>query len=172
MARLVADTSALVSLGTVADADPTPLEILCDTHSVVIPEQVRAELEATAQYDDAAGQAASAVLNRVDAVEIQAVVLDTSFPLDDGENAAVTLANEIDASQLLCDEFNHLAVIHASLVDTRLITTPTLLTALVRADSLSSTTAMEWLSTMSDARSWATNAYVQRARSMLQQQSE
>jgi len=172
MVRLVADTSALVSLGTVTDPDPDPLGIVCDTHSVVIPEQVRSELEATAQYDDAAGAAASAVLDRVDSFEIREVALDETFPLDDGENAAVTLANDIDTTQLLCDEFNRLALVHASLVDSRLVTTPTLLTALVRSGALSPSTATEWVSTMSDARSWASNAYVRRARSMLEQQSE
>jgi len=32
--------------------------------------------------------------------------LDTAFPLNDGENGAVTLANREEAAMVLCDEFN------------------------------------------------------------------
>lgn len=170
MTRIVADTSALVSLGTVDD--PALLDTVCETYDVVIPEQVSDELAETASYDDTAGHAAERVRERAASFEIRAVTLDETFPLDDGENAAVTLANELSVSELLCDEFNRLALVHASLVDSRLLTTPTLLTALVRAGALPPSTATEWLSTMSDARSWASNSYVRRARSMLQQQSE
>ena len=44
---------------------------------------------------------------------MQSVELDAEFPLDDGENSAVTLANDLDASLFLCDEFNQLGLIHA-----------------------------------------------------------
>lgn len=40
---------------------------------------------------------------------------------DKGENAAVTLANAVDADQPLCDGFNRLALIHVSLLDSRLV---------------------------------------------------
>lgn len=170
MTRIVADTSALVSLGTVDDS--RLLDTVCDTYEVVIPEQVSDELAETASYDDTAGRAAERVRERAASFEIRAVTLDETFPLDDGENAAVTLANKLAASELLCDEFNRLALVHASLVDSRLVTTPTLLSALVRADALSPSTARAWLSTMSDARSWESNSYVRRARSTLEQQSE
>jgi predicted nucleic acid-binding protein len=170
MTRIVADTSALVSLGTVDDS--RLLDTVCDTYEVVIPEQVSDELAETASYDDTAGRAAERVRERAASFEIRAVTLDEAFPLDDGENAAVTLANELAASELLCDEFNRLALVHASLVDSRLVTTPTLLSALVRADALSPSTARAWLSAMSDARSWESNSYVRRARSTLEQQSE
>ena len=162
--EVVADTSALVSLGAVADADPSPLDILLEEHAVLLPEQVEAELEETASYDDASGQAASAVLDRCEAIEVRSVALDETFPLDDGENAAVTLANEVDASQLLCDEFNRLALVHASLTSTRLVTTPTLLAGFVSAEGLSAENAEELLATIGDARSWSGNRYVERAR--------
>ena len=74
------------------------------------------------------------VLNRTAEFETQSVALDATFPLDEGESAAVTLANELDAALLLCDEFTQLSLIHASLADTRLVTTPTLLSVLVRTD--------------------------------------
>jgi predicted nucleic acid-binding protein len=172
MALIVADTSALVSLGTVADSSPNPLDLLLDSHTVVVPEQVVDELTETASYDDASGRAAQAVLDRRSALEVRSVELDETFPLGDGENAAVTLANELDAVQLLCDEFNRLALVHASLAETRLVTTPILLTALVRNDAISPDVAGGLLAEMSDARSWSTNSYVERAKATLRQQRE
>ncbi|MGB9957590.1 hypothetical protein ACOZ4B_14535 [Haloferax prahovense] len=172
MVRIVADTSALVSLGTVVDATTNPLDILLESHELLLPEQVLEELAETASYDDASGEAAQAVLDCKNAFEVHLVELDETFPLDDGENAAVTLANELNAVQLLCDEFNRLALIHASLVETRLVTTPILLTALVRNDVLSPDSAQRFLERMSEARSWSANSYVERARATLQQQRE
>lgn len=172
MRRIVADTSALVSLGVVADTTPNPLDLLLDSHDLILPEQVVNELTETASYNDASGKAAQAVLDRQTAFDIRSVELDEIFPLDDGENAAVTLANTIDAVQLLCDEFNRLALVHASLVDTRLITTPIVLTALVRNNVLAADTAEAFLEVMSDARSWSANTYVARAKATLGQQRE
>lgn len=170
MGRIVADTSALVSLGVVADTTPNPLDLLLESHDLVLPDQVIDELAETASYSDASGKAAQAVLDRQAAFDIRSVELDETFPLDDGENAAVTLANEIDAVQLLCDEFNRLALVHASLVDTRLVTTPIVLTALVRNGVLTADTAEAFLDEMSDARSWSANTYVARAKATLGQQ--
>lgn len=172
MSRIVADTSALVSLGTVADSEPNPLDLLLDSHDVLLPEQVVDELAETASYDDISGTAARAVQDRRSAFEVRPVDLDETFPLDDGENAAVTLANERNAVQLLCDEFNQLALVHASLADTRLVTTPILLAAFVRNGVLSPDTGEEFLAEMSDARSWSSNAYVARAKSTLRRQRE
>jgi predicted nucleic acid-binding protein len=172
MVLLVADTSALVSLGTVANDSRNPLDLLLESHTVVVPEQVVDELTETASYDDASGEAAQAVLDRSSAFETRSVELDETFPLDDGENAAVTLANDIDAVQLLCDEFNRLALVHASLAETRLVTTPILLTALVRNDAISPDAADGLLTGMSDARSWSSNSYVERAQSTLRQQRD
>ena len=165
--QVVMDTSALVSLGTVADSPQTPLDYLLTNHTVAVPEQVLDELEATAVYEDPSGQGAQNALDRRELFEVYSVELDETFPLDDGENAAVTLANESEAAQLLCDEFNHLALVHASLTTARLVTTPTLLVLLTRREVLSRDEADEILTEMSDARSWAGNAYVNRARTTL-----
>lgn len=51
---LVADNSARVSLGTVADTVANPLDLLCDSHDVVVLELVVAVLAATAPDDEAA----------------------------------------------------------------------------------------------------------------------
>ncbi|MFC5367203.1 hypothetical protein [Salinirubrum litoreum] len=169
MPTLVADASALVSLGSTSEDGPDPL-VLCFAHyDVVVPEAVIEELQEIASYDDAHGRAATTVLDRTDAIETESVALDADFPLDDGENAAVTLSNELDAAFLLCDEFNQLGLIHASLADTRLVTTPTLLSVLVRTDHLSAADARQLLDTISDGRSWNSNSYVQRARSLLEE---
>ncbi|WP_336000166.1 hypothetical protein [Halorientalis halophila] len=167
MSPLVADASALVSLGVVATDDPDPLGICLAQYEVVVPTVVIEELREIASYDDTHGRAASTVLDRTDALETRSVNLDAEFPLDDGENAAVKLANELDVALLLCDEFNQLGLIHASLADTRLVTTPTLLSILVRTEQLSASDARLLLDEISDARSWDANSYVQRARSLL-----
>jgi predicted nucleic acid-binding protein len=167
MSVLVADASALVSLGIAADYDPDPLGLCLSRYDVVVPAAVVAELRETAAYDDAHGRSAKAVLNRTTAFTTQSVDLDETFPLDDGENAAVTLANGRDAALILCDEFTHLGLIHASLADTRLVTTPTLLSVFVRSGDLTVADARDLLDAISAARSWDENAYVQRARSLL-----
>lgn len=168
--QVVADTSALVSLGTVTDSDRSPLAHLLGKHTVAVPEQVIDELEETAAYDDASARGARNALDRRTKFETHSVVLDETFPLDDGENAAVTLANDLEATQLLCDEFNQLALVHASLTTARLITTPTLLVVLAKHGEFSNETATEILSDISEARSWSGNAYVTRARTTLTRQ--
>lgn len=169
MSILVADASALVSLGIVAGDDPDPFAQCLARYDVLVPQAVIEELEEIASFDDVHGQAAATVLERTDTFTTAAVALDAEFPLDDGENAAITLANERDAALLLCDEFNQLGLIHASLVDTRLVTTPTLLSVLVRTKQLSPADARALLDQISDARSWDANSYVQRARSLLEE---
>ena len=164
---VVADTSALVSLGTVTRDETNPLDYLLGTQDVVLPQRVVTELEETAAYDDVSGRGAASVLDRRTRFDVRSIDLDETFPLDNGENAAVTLANDIEAGQFLCDEFNRLALIHASLTTARLLTTPTLLAALSRAGVMSDTEAMALLSEVSDARSWTGNSYVDRVRTML-----
>ncbi len=166
MTTLVADTSGLVSLGIASDNDPSPLALCFDVYDVFLPETIVEELRETAAYDDAHGDSASLVLERLGNSTVQSGTLDTKFPLDDGENAAVTLANEIEASLFLCDEFNRLGLIHASLATTRLVTTPTLLAVFVRSGRLESPDALELLEGISAVRSWESNSYVQRARSL------
>lgn len=167
MTVLVADTSGLVSLGIASDSTPDPLTHCLDQYEVFLPEEVVTELEDVAAYDDTHGRAATAVLDDTTEYTVRSVALDADFPLDDGENAAVTLANELGAELFLCDEFTRLGLIHASLADARLVTTPTLLSVFVRTECLSTAEARTLLDTISDARSWGANSYVQRARTLL-----
>lgn len=167
MTTLVADTSGLVSLGIAGGSNPDPLSVCLDAYDVCVPTEVIEELEEIASYNDTHGRAATVICDRTAELTIQSVDLDAEFPLDDGENAAVTLANEIGATLFLCDEFNSLGLIHASLANTRLVTTPTLLSVFVRTDRLTTEGARALLDDMSSARSWDANSYVQRARSLL-----
>lgn len=171
MVLVVADTSALVSIGAVASVDRSPLPVLLDEHRLHLPERVVSELRETASYDDASADAAQAVLARRPDIDVHADELDEEFPLDDGENAAVTLANDLGATQFLCDEFNQLALVHASLADARLVTTPTFLIALVRNGCFDGDQARSLLSTMSEARSWEANSYVERAKRTLERET-
>jgi len=169
MSRLVADSSALVSLGIAAGGDPDPLSICLAEYEVFVPTIIVEELQEIASYDDVHGRAATTVLDRVEMFETRDIELDAEFPLDDGENAAVSLANELDAALFLCDEFNQLGLIHASLADTRLVTTPTLLSVLTRSERISAADAQSVLDEISSARSWEANSYVQRARFLLEE---
>jgi predicted nucleic acid-binding protein len=164
---VVADTSALVSLGAIADRDPSPLALLLDGYDLVVPERVAAELDETAGYDDAHGLAAERVLAQRQRFEVASVTLNESFPLNDGENAAVALANDRGAAFLLCDEYNSIGLVHASLRDVRLATTPALLAVFVENGRLSASTARGLLDAMAEVRSWTGNSYVARARETL-----
>ena len=168
MSVLVADTSGLVSLAVAAGHHPDPLALCLDIYEVLIPEPVLNELEEISSYDDAHGRGAGTVLDRGDDLTVESVTVDEAFPLDDGENAAVTLANDVDAALFLCDEFNRLGLIHASLANTRLVTTPTLLAVFIRRASLSRDEALEIFDVISQARSWDDNSYAARARSLLE----
>lgn len=168
MTELVADTSVLVSLGIVDDHDPSPLALLEREYDLLVPNEVDEELTDVASYDDEHGRAAQTVRSSLTDDCVLPVELDREFPLDDGENAAVCLANERASEILLCDEFNSLGLIHASLANTRLVTTPTLLSIVTKREQLSQSTAAAILNTIADARSWDGNSYVQRARSQLE----
>jgi predicted nucleic acid-binding protein len=165
---LVADTSGLVSLGISAGSSPDLLALCFEVYDVVVPEIVVEELQDIAEYDDTHGGSARAVLEQTDESNVRTVTLDTSFPLDDGENAAVTLANDAGASLFLCDEFNRLGIVHASLVTARLVTTPTLLAVFVESGHLDTVDALALLDEITAARSWDSNSYVRRARSLFE----
>jgi len=165
----VADTSGLVSAASTADARRHLFPSLLDGYDVTVPQQVVDELASIAEYDDAHGTAAQAVLDTSGQLTIESVALDSTFPLDDGENAAVQLANRLDAAFFYCDEYTQLSLIHASLSETRLVTTPRLLKAFVVRGAYSNDTAMELLEEIAAARSWSGNAYVQQARQLFEE---
>ncbi|MFB6360789.1 MAG: hypothetical protein ABEH59_05645 [Halobacteriales archaeon] len=167
MPSLVADTSGLVSLGILAKCDQDPFQLCLDAYEVTIPETVVEELETIAAHDDVHGAGARVALDQNERMQMESAALDPSFPLDDGENAAVVVANELKASLVLCDEFNQLGLIHASLTDTRLVTTPILLSIFAHNDLLSDSEAVAVLDHLIEARGWEGNSYIERARTRL-----
>lgn len=160
---LVADTSALVSLAITDDTRRTVLPLLLDGYDVTVPTQVIGELADIAEYDDTHGTAARAVLESRDRLTVCETEIDPEFPLDEGENAAIQLANRTGADFFYCDEYNQLALIHASVTDAQLVTTPRLLKAFVVHDDLSEEEAKTLLEEIADQRSWDGNAYVHQA---------
>jgi rRNA-processing protein FCF1 len=159
---LVADTSGLMSAASTADARRQLLPSLLDGYDVTVPQQVIDELESIAAYDDAHAAAAQTVLD-TSQLTVEPVELDSTFPLDDGENAVVQLANRLNAPFCYCDEYNQLSLIHASLSEPRLVTTPRLLKAFVVRGKWSNELALKLLDDIAHARSWHGNAYVQQA---------
>lgn len=168
MPTLVADTSGLVSLGIAAAHDPDPLSLCLETYEVCVPAAVVEELREIAGHEDVHGRAATTVLDRSSGLSIASVSPAGEFPLDDGEHAAVTLANDIEAELFLCDEFNRLGLIHASLRQARLVTTPTLLALFQQSGLLTGDEAVSLLDRIGQARSWDANSYVERARSLFE----
>jgi len=163
---LVADTSALVSLGCAAAEHGSIVELFFDGYDVYLPPAVIDELESTAEYDDQHGRSARRILERAE-YTVQAGSADAELPLDSGETATVGLANELEAGFCYCDEFVRLSVIHAALVTARLITTPRVLEAFVLRGDLRQTEALDVLDAIIGARSWEGNAYVQQARTWI-----
>ena len=161
----VADTSSLVSLGCVADFDPSPLALLFYEYELLVPPIVVDELTEMTSYDDQHGEAAAASLKQLEKHEAtRPVESDSDLPLDEGERAAIALANEEEAVLFLCDEFTNRGLIDAALSGPRLATTPTWLLALVRADRLSKSDARTIVDVIADTRSWGENSYYRRVR--------
>lgn len=161
--RLVADTSALVSIAATSDARRTVLPLLFEGYNVAVPRQVIDELVDVARYEDDHARAAQAILDRRERIGVYEIELDPEFPLDTGENAAVQLTEEVGADYFYCDEYNRLALIHASLSEPQLVTTPRILKALVVHGDLAQSNAKTILDGISQVRSWGENAYVQQA---------
>jgi predicted nucleic acid-binding protein len=136
-------------------------------YSVLVPQEVINEVEETASYDDETARASERALDKLNEDAVREAERDADFPLDEGENAAVSLANETDADLFLCDEFKGIGLVHASLSDTRLVTTPKLLNVLVHRDALPEDDAIESFDRMTEARSWDGNIYMQRARELV-----
>ena len=174
---VVADTSALISLGVpAADATvetatiPDPLQYLLTSCTVIVPTQVETELHTTAQYTDIHAAAAANVLAAQAHYQIEEPLdrddtPDTlpAYGLDEGETAGIVLANARAVDAFVTDEFagTNFALIHAALTGPRLVPAPRLVCDYARAGHMSTTEARRLLEIMSQHRSWTTNAYVQ-----------
>lgn len=181
METAVADTCALVSLAIpMADATydataaPDPLQYLLTGCTVSVPTHVVNELEEMATYADVHAAAAANVL----AAKEHYRILDPfeteegldSLPdhsLDDGEMAAIVLANAIHADALLTDEFTNLARIRALLSGPAAVPTPRLLRDYSRTGILTPAETRKLFATIAPHRSWDGNAYVEAIRETL-----
>lgn len=93
----------------------------------------------------------------------QPVDLDPEAPIADGENAAVHHADAGDVTDVYCDEDTQLPLIHASLTDAQLVTTPRLLTAFgVHGEPLTAD-ANAILEAIAQCRRWDGHASVHQA---------
>ena len=155
---LVADTSALVSLAI--PTDDSSIRLLFEEYDVRVPPAVVNELQDIAAYEDAHADAATRVLDQLADTHIQQPNEQPNYPLDDGETAAIALANEASADVFLCDEYAELSTVHALLSEAHLMTTPKMIEAFVLRDVLSPAEAQAALSEMVSERSWRNNTYV------------
>lgn len=167
---LIADTSSLVSLGSIHDQSPSPLTLLLEHYDVAVPRQVVDELEMISDNSQTDKAAADAVLSLTDELEIHDINPSTQR-FDIGENAAITLIEELDAGYFLCDEFTNVMAIHASLGEAQLVTTPNLLKVLFKRGELTQKEATELLDDMTTARNWEGNSYVKNAREWFESRS-
>lgn len=155
---LVADTSALISLA-IAD-EGSPVQLLFQEYDVRVPSAVVSELEDIGAYDDAHADAATSVLAQIVDEHVQEPDDQPDYPLDDGETAAIALANDRDAAVFCCDEYHELSTVHALLAESRLLTTPKLIEVFTLRGVLSVDDAKGILDEMVDAQSWRGNPYV------------
>lgn len=173
---LVADTSALVSLGVpCADEDydtdtaPDPLQYLLTSCDVFVPSEVITELRDITQYHDIHGAAATNVLAAQDHYttvdpyqKVETPDSRPTFGLDDGETDGIVLANALDVDGFLTDEFGgtNFALVHAALTGPRIIPTPRLLCDYARNNHMSREEARTLIHTISPHRSWDNSPYV------------
>lgn len=161
---LVADTSALCSLGTVELA-----ATMCGEFDVHTTETVVAELRETAEFNDRHAVAARRVLDVADELTVHDVDASVqSARIDEGEGSAAALANELDAEFLITDDLRALAELR-SLVDARVSFSPVVLRALVERGVLTEQAARDHLDEMAADRSWLETPIYLRARRIFEE---
>lgn len=145
-AVVVADTNVLVNLATpvvdqrdVAPSGEDPLKAVLSTYDVHVPSAVLGELTEIATGDDLLATAADTVLSAAHWITGHDVEDHVGEPLrhglDEGETHCIALANEIDATMFVTDEFNSFKYQLISLaIDDRniLFTTPQLVCVLAK----------------------------------------
>ena len=148
---IVADTSALISLAT-ADT----LTIVLDEFTVHTTETVMGELEDTAAYDDAAGTAATQVLEQQERFTVH-IVDEEAAPrtsrIDLGEGSCVVLANRLDARFLITDDLRALPELQ-QLCNANVAISPIVLKALVNRGVLTTEEAKNHVKQLAETRDW------------------
>ncbi len=158
---IVADTSALISLARIDQ-----LETLLTEFDVHVTETVVDELAATSEYDDADGDAATAVLAARDQFTIHHIDDElTTSRIDPGEGTSALLTTEIDAAFLLTDDLRALPEIQ-TLADAQVAISPIVLKALVARDELTRKEARESVDQLATKRDWLGTPIYRRARGL------
>lgn len=174
----VADTCSLVSLAIPLshrnydhNANPDPLRLFLSTHTVALPEQVlngANELKGMAQYNDLEGCAASNI-RQLSTYHTQDPLALGSAPdslpnwgLDDGETAAILLANVANYDYMISDEFTNRGTISAKLGSPDWLSTPDLIVDFVSNGMMTKREGREVLNLIEKERSWTNQPYVQR----------
>lgn len=147
---VVVDTSAFISLavGDVLDQTLTAFDVV--TTPTVIE-----ELEATAEYDDRHGTAATTVLDRANEVTVHdatGTTFETSR-VDAGEASCVAAARQRDAAFLVTDDYRALPELQG-LVDAEVAVSPIVLRALVKRDVISAEKAETAFERIAAGRDW------------------
>lgn len=158
---IVADTSALVSLASVDCLDTLLTEYEVHTTRLVL-----GELEATAGYEDAHGEAARTVLTHADELEVHDIDPEvTTSRIDDGESSTAALANDLGADFLITDDLRALPELEP-LVDARVAISPIVLKAFVERGVLDHEAAVTKLEALAETRDWLGAPIYRRARNL------
>lgn len=156
------------------EREPDPLGIFLQTHTAVVPRQVKQELEDMGRYDDLVGAAARNLLRLEALYTVEDPLRFESTPrtlpdwrgLDSGETAAVLYANTAGADYLLSDEFTSRGTIERRLDPTAdWINVPGVLAIdFVNGGHCTSAQARRILELVERERSWQNQPYVQRVK--------
>jgi len=158
---IVADTSALISIASIDLLDTFLTEF--DVHTT---ETVVEELEETSEYDDRHGDAANAVFENLEQIEIHYVQEGfTSSRVDHGEGGCALLTEEIDAAFLITDDLRALPELQ-NVADADVAISPIVLKALVKRDVLEQEEAVSTLDELADQRSWLGAPIYRRAKNL------
>lgn len=147
---LVVDTSALISL-----AAGGVFELVIDEFDVAITETVLTELKETASYDDRHARAATAILEKVERLNVVSGSGESPLTstIDAGEASCVVAVQEYDASFLITDDFRALPELQ-QLVDAEVALSPIVLRALVKRGVLEEEAALRRFETIANERDW------------------
>lgn len=159
---IVADTSALITLATARS-----LGIVLEEFDVHTTEVVIKELNATAEYDDVHGNAATAVFNQQDSLTIHSTdhVEFTSSRIDAGEATCVALSEELDATFLITDDLRAVPELN-NLVEAKVAISPIVLKALVNRGALPNDEARRRIEELAAARGWLGRPIYRRAKQL------
>ena len=158
---IVADTSALVSLGTI-----DLVTVVFEEFDVHTTDAVLSELEETATYDDVHGAGARRILDGSDQLTIHSVSGElTSSRVDEGEGRCALLTRDIESEFLITDDLRALPELQ-SIADAKVAISPIVLKALLKRNVLEAETATSKLETLAQRRDWLGTPIYRRAQAL------